>query len=66
MFLGALESWELQILGQCFTLQMWPVFVLQFKFEFLRNDGGGDLHVIILFLHQFFANLGLLGFVRKL
>jgi hypothetical protein len=44
---------------------MWPVFVLQFKFEFLSNDGG-DLHVIILFLHYFLAILSVLGCVRKL
>jgi hypothetical protein len=44
---------------------MWPVFVLQFKFEFLSNDGG-DLHVIILFLHYFWAILSVLGCVRKL
>jgi hypothetical protein len=32
----------------------------------LRNDGGGDLNVIILFLHYFWAILGVLGGVRKL
>ena len=39
---------------------------MQFNFEFLINDGGGDLHVIILFLHQFSTILYVLGFVRKL
>ena len=45
---------------------MWPVFVVQFNCEFLRNDGGGDLYVILLFLHQFFAIIYVLGPVRKL
>ena len=45
---------------------MWPVFVVQFNCEFLRNDGGGDLYVILLFLHQFFAIIYVLGCVRKL
>ena len=45
---------------------MWPFFVLQFNCECLRNDGGGDLYVIALFLHQFFTNLCVLGFVGKL
>jgi len=33
---------------------------------FEKNDGGGDLHVIILFLHQFWAILSVLGWVVKL
>jgi len=33
---------------------------------FEKNDGGGDLHVIILFLYQFLAILSVLGCVRKL
>jgi len=36
---------------------MWPVFVLQVNFGFLSNDGG-DLHVIVLFLHQLIMFLG--------
>ena len=44
---------------------MWPVFVLQFNSGFLSNDGG-DLHVIVLFLHQFFPIPYVLGCVRKL
>ena len=44
---------------------MWPVFVVQFNCEFL-NDGGGDLYVILLFLHQFFAIIYVLGPVKKL
>ena len=45
---------------------MWPVFVVQFNCEFLRSDGGGDLYVILLFLHQLFTIIYVLGPVKNL
>jgi len=45
---------------------MWPVFVLQFNFRFLRNDAGGMVHLIILFLYWFWTTLHVLGCIRKL
>ena len=66
MFLGLLESWESQLLGRCLTLWMWPVFVLQFNCGFLSNHRVGDLYVILLFLHQFFAIIYVIGCVGKL
>ena len=52
MFLGTLESWESQPLGEYFILQMWPVLALQFDFRFLSNDAA-VLYLIILVLHLF-------------
>jgi len=66
MFLGALESCRSQLSRRCFTLLMWPVFVLQFNFGFLSNGAGGEVHLIILFLHWFWTILHVLGCVRKL
>ena len=39
---------------------------LTIQLRLLRNDEGGDLHVIILFLPYFWAILSVLGCVRKL
>ena len=64
--LGALESCELQLLGQCFSLLMWPIFIEKFNCEFLRNDAGGEVQLIILFLHFYWAVLGVLECVGKL
>ena len=44
---------------------MWPVFVVQFNCEFLRNDGG-DVQLIFLFLNWFWAVLCVLWCVGKL
>ena len=45
---------------------MWPVFIEKFKCEFLRNDAGGEVQLIILFLHQFFTIIYIFGHVKKL
>ena len=45
---------------------MLPDLVLQFNSGFLSNHGGGDLYVIPLFLHQFFAIIYVIGCVGKL
>ena len=45
---------------------MWPVFIDKFNSEFLRNHAGGEVHLIILFLHQFFTIIYVLGCVGKL
>ena len=45
---------------------MWPVFIEKFKCEFLRNDAGGEEQLIILFLHQFFTIIYILGRVKNL
>ena len=34
MFLGALEKLELQLIGECFSLLMWPLLVSQLNFDF--------------------------------
>ena len=39
MVLGALESWESHLLGECFSLLMWPVLVSQLNFEFWDITG---------------------------
>ena len=36
--LDPLESYQLQNLGPFYSLLMWPVFIVQFNFEFLIND----------------------------
>ena len=45
---------------------MWPVFIEKFKCEFLRNDAGGEVQLIILFLHQFFNIIYIFRCVKKL
>ena len=45
---------------------MWPVFIEKFKCEFLRNDAGGEVQLIILFLDQFFTIIYILKRVKKL
>ena len=45
---------------------MWPVFIEKFKCEFLRNDAGGEVQLIILFLHQYFTIIYILRHVKKL
>ena len=45
---------------------MWPVFIEKFNCEFLRNDAGGEVQLIILFLHFYWAVLGVLECVGKL
>ena len=45
---------------------MWSVFIEKFKCEFLRNDAGGEVQLIILFLHQFFTIIYILRRVKKL
>ena len=45
---------------------MWPVFIEKFKCKFLRNDPGGEVQLIILFLHQFFTIIYILRCVKKL
>ena len=45
---------------------MWPVFIEKFKCEFLRNDAGGEVQLIILFLHQFFTIIYILRCVKEL
>ena len=45
---------------------MWPVFIEKFKCEFLRNVAGGEVQLIILFLHQFFTIIYILECVKKL
>ena len=64
--LGVLKSCKLQLSGQCFSLLMWPVFIENFNWEFLRNNAGGEVQLIILFLHQFFTIIHILGCIRKL
>ena len=45
---------------------MWPVFIEKFNCEVLRNDAGGEVQLIILFLHQLFTIIYIVGCVRKL
>ena len=66
MFLGVLEICKLHLSGECLISKMWPVFTLKFNFGFLRNDAGGVVHLIILFLHQFSTILHVIKCVRKL
>ena len=54
-FLGALERYKLQLFGQILTLSVWPVFIEKFNCELLRNDAGGEVQLIILFLYFYWA-----------
>ena len=45
---------------------MWPVFIEKFNCEFLRNDAGEEVQLIILFLHQLFTIIYVLWCVKKL
>ena len=44
---------------------MLPVFIEKFKCKFLRNYAGGEVQLIILFLHQFFTIIYILRHVKK-
>jgi len=39
---------------------MWPVFIVQFKSEFLINDAGGEVPLITSYLHLFWVILNVL------
>ena len=45
---------------------MWPVFIEKLTCELLRNDAGGEVQLIILFLHQFFTIIYILKRVKRL
>ena len=45
---------------------MWPVFIEKFNCKFLRNYAGGEVQLIILFLHQFFTIIYIPRRVKKL
>ena len=45
---------------------MWPVFIEKFNCELLRNDAGGEVQLIILFLHFYLVVLDVLGCVGKI
>ena len=66
VFLSALKSYKLRLLGKIQTLLMWPVFIEKFNCELLRNDAGGEVQLIILFLHFYWAVLGVLKCVEKI
>src|SRR6266702_4389478 len=55
VFFVATESDSLYLSGPCFTVQMWPVWVLQFHFEVLMFHTGGDgegKYIVILTLNS--------------
>ena len=45
---------------------MWPVFIVQFKSEFLINDAGGEVQLITSYLHLFWVILNVICCVVKL
>ena len=54
------ESDFLYLLIACFNVQMWPVLLLQFHFEFLMFPSARDGAVYHYFSPQFWFNLGVL------
>ena len=65
VFFFSPESDFLYLLIACFNVQMWPVLLLQFHFEFLMFPSARDGAVYHYFWSHFFVFLGVLTWVWK-
>ena len=63
VFLDASESYGLYLSGPFFSVQMWPVLVVQFHFEVFMLEAGGDVGEYHYFYSHFLLNFGVLGYI---